>query len=128
MSTHKANPEVREGRLAKANQFAAVAHEVLDLADEAEDVGDAFAILAVHAGIAASDVICCVRLGVYHQGDRHEDAIALLRTADADAAKSLSVLLGMKTLVGYGYTPVSGEKRVKAERAMDSLVASANTV
>ena len=30
MSTHKANPEVREGRLAKANQFAAVAHEVLE--------------------------------------------------------------------------------------------------
>lgn len=128
MSTRKADANVREGRLAKANQFASVAHDVLDLAGEAQDVADAFATLAVHAGIAAADVICSARLGTYHHGDRHEDAIALLRKADAEAAKALSVLLGMKTLAGYGYTPVSTEKRVRAERAMDALVALANSV
>ena len=128
MSTHKADAAVRVGRLAKANQFASVAHDVLDLADEAHDVADAFVTLAVHAGIAASDAICSARLGAYHQGDRHEDAIALLKKADAQAAKSLSVLLAMKTLAGYGYTPVSSEKRVRAERAMDALVAAANAV
>ena len=83
VSTHKADATIRAGRLAKANQFAPVAHDVLDLADEAQDVADAFATLAVHAGIAASDVICSARLGAYHQGDRHEDAIALLSKADA---------------------------------------------
>ena len=48
---HKADASIRAGRLAKANQFASVAHDVLDLADEAQDVADAFATLAVHAGI-----------------------------------------------------------------------------
>lgn len=114
MSTRTADPSVRAGRLAKARQFAAVAHDVLDLADESQDVADAFVTLAVHAGIAASDVICCARLGASHHGDRHEDAIALLKTADPDAARALSVLLSMKTLAGYSYTPVSVEKRVKA--------------
>ena len=128
MSTHKADATIRAGRLAKANQFASAAHDVLDLAEEAQDVADAFATLAVHAGIAASDVICSARLGAYHQGDRHEEAIALLSQADAEAAKSLSVLLRMKTLAGYGYTPVSAANRVKAERAMDALVAAANAV
>ncbi|WP_199422499.1 hypothetical protein [Actinotalea solisilvae] len=128
MSTRQADAGVRAGRLAKATQFAAVAHDVLDLADEAQDVADAFVTLAVHAGIAAADVICSARLGSYHQGERHEDAIAHLRKADEGAAKALSVLLGMKTLAGYSYTPVSGEKRVKAERAMDALLAIANAV
>lgn len=126
MSTRKADGSVRAGRLAKANQFAAVAQDVLDLADEAQDVADAFVTLAVHAGIAASDVICCARLGVYHHGDRHDDAIALLRTADAEAAKALSALLALKTLAGYSYTPVSSAKRIKAERAMEALVVAAN--
>ncbi|UJP38886.1 hypothetical protein [Cellulomonas palmilytica] len=128
MSTKKADVNVRAGRLAKARQFAAVAHDVLDLADEAQDVADAFVTLAVHAGIAASDVICSARLGIYHHGERHEEAVALLKKADADAAKHLDRLLQMKTLAGYSYTPVSGEKRVKAERAMDALIATANSV
>lgn len=128
MSTRRADPAFRAGRLAKANQFAGVARDVLDLADEAHDVADAFVTLAVHAGIAASDVICCARLGVYHHGDRHDDAVALLGSADRASARHLSVLLQMKTLAGYSYTPVSGEKRVKAERAMDALVALANRV
>ncbi|RMI09250.1 hypothetical protein [Cellulomonas triticagri] len=128
MTTRRAEPAVRDGRLAKAHQFASVAQDVLALADEAQDIADAFVTLAVHAGIAASDVICCARLGVYHQGDRHEDAVALLRTADAEAARALSALLRMKTLAGYSYSPVSGQKRLQAERAMETLVATANAL
>lgn len=56
------------GRLAKARQFADAAHDVLALAGEADDVADAFVTLAVHAGIAAADVICCVRLGRHARG------------------------------------------------------------
>lgn len=123
--TKKADASIREGRLAKAEQFAEAARTVLDLADETDAVADAFVTLAVHAGIAAGDVICCVRLGAYHYGERHQDAIALLKRADSDSAKSLGILLGMKTLAGYSDMPISREKRLRAERAMDALLATA---
>lgn len=116
---------MKAGRLAKANQFADVARNVLLLADEADDVSDAFVTLAVHAGIAAADVICCVRLGYYARGDNHNEAVDLLKDADAASANSLRVLLGMKTTAGYSYAPVNAQDRVRAQRAMDALVARA---
>ncbi len=121
-------PQVREGRLAKANQFVAVARDVADLADQAKDVADAYVTLLVHAGIAAADVICCARLGEYAQGVDHNDAIALLKTADAAAARHLETLLKMKTRVGYGHTPASQEDLKKAQRAGDALIKAARAV
>jgi hypothetical protein len=117
---------VRSGRLAKAHQFAQAAADVLALADEAQDVGDAFVTLAVHAGIAASDVICCARLGEHSRSERHDDAVALLKKADPQAAKALRVLLGMKTFAGYSSAPVSAEDRVRADRAMNALLNAAD--
>ena len=76
----RCTPQVREGRLAKANQFVAVARDVADLADQAKDVADAYVTLLVHAGIAAADVICCARRGEYAHGVDHNDAIALSET------------------------------------------------
>ncbi len=38
--------------------------------------------LLVDAGIAASDVICCVRLGVHSNSGTHSDAVTLLERAD----------------------------------------------
>lgn len=49
MRTATGDLPARRGRMAKATQFAAAAHDVLDLADEAADVADAFVTLAVHA-------------------------------------------------------------------------------
>jgi len=37
--------------------------DVEALADDANDVADAYVTLCVHAGIAAADVICCTRFG-----------------------------------------------------------------
>ena len=54
---------ITQGRLDKANQFIAAAETLRDLADEDDEVADAFVTLCVHAGIAASDVICCGTLG-----------------------------------------------------------------
>jgi hypothetical protein len=119
---------VREGRLVKANQFVAVARDVADLADQAKDVADAYVTLLVHAGIAAADVICCARLGEYAHGVDHNDAIALLKTADAAAARHLETLLKMKTRVGYGHTPASQEDLKKAQRAGDALLKAARAV
>lgn len=63
-----------------------------------------------------------------HHGDRLGDAIELVKEAGSEEAKSPSVLLGMKTLAGHGYTPVSTERQARAERAMDVLVTLANSV
>ncbi|MFD6893254.1 hypothetical protein ACFWB0_01730 [Rhodococcus sp. NPDC060086] len=51
----------------KAEQFFDAAAIVNELADN-NDL-DAVVTLWVHAGIAASDVICCARLGKYSQSD-----------------------------------------------------------
>jgi hypothetical protein len=123
--TNPASSAAKAGRLAKARQFADVARSVLVLADEADDVADAFVTLAVHAGIAAADVICCVRLGYYARGDSHNEAVDLLKDADTASSNSLRVLLNLKTAAGYSYAPVSAQDRVRAERAMDALVARA---
>jgi hypothetical protein len=44
-------------------------------------------------GIAACEVICCVRLGRHAQGESHNDAVALVKTADADAGRAAEALL-----------------------------------
>ncbi len=121
-------PQVREGRLARANQFATVATDVADLAAEAREVADAYVTLLVHAGIAAADVICCARLGEYAQGSNHNEAIALLKTADPDSARHLETLLKMKTRVGYGHMPASQDDLKKAQRAGDALLKTARAL
>lgn len=52
--------------------------------------------LLVDAGIAASDVICCVRLGVHSNSGTHSDAVTLLERADKGSETYLSTLLGLK--------------------------------
>ena len=82
-------PDVRRGRLDKANQFLDAAELVRELADEDGTVADAYVTLCVHAGIAAADVICCARLGLHALGDDHNQAITLLASADNSSAKHL---------------------------------------
>jgi hypothetical protein len=74
-----AEPGFAAGRRAKAVQFLTAAEEIMDLADDAADIGDAYVTLCVHAGIAASDTICAHRLKRYNSGDNHHEAVALLR-------------------------------------------------
>lgn len=125
MRTGPADPAFRAGRLAKAHQFASVAREALQLADEASDVGDAFGTLAVHAGIAAADVVCGARLGRYSKSENHNEAAALLGSADPGLVKHLRVLLRLKTAAGYSSTPVSASDLKRAERAMEALLRNA---
>lgn len=118
-------PAVQEGRRRKALQFAEGFEVILGLADEADDVADACVTLAVHAGVAAADVICCSRLGRHAQGENHTDAVSLLATTDPRLARHLNTLLGMKTRAGYGHEPVTAASLVKARRAMTALVEGA---
>lgn len=87
------------GRLRKAEQFLDAAATVRDLADDEADVGDALVTLCVHAGIAASDVVCCKVLGNFVQGEDHLQAIAELSKVTPGGKQlgnDLRVLLQMK--------------------------------
>ncbi|MBC9927131.1 MULTISPECIES: hypothetical protein [unclassified Leucobacter] len=123
--TVAADKAVRLGRLAKAQQFLQVADDARELSEGA-DIADACVTLFVHAGIAAADAICAGALGKHAKGENHQDAIALIASVDKQAAKSLGVLLAMKTRAGYGHDPVSVAKLASAERAARYLVEKAS--
>jgi hypothetical protein len=118
------------GRLRKAEQFLDVAATIRDLADDEAEVGDAFVTLCVHAGIAASDVICCAALGHFVQGEDHLQAIAELSKVTPDGkqlANDLRALLQMKTRAGYAAPPVTADQRKRAWRRAESLVEAARS-
>lgn len=116
------------GRFKKAEQFLDAARSIRDLADDEADVGDAFVTLCVHAGIAASDVICCRAFGHFVQGEDHLQAVAELSKVDPEGKQlgsDLSVLLGMKTTAAYAAPPVSVDQRKRAWRRAENLVEAA---
>lgn len=112
---------IRRGRLKKAVEF-------LDGAILIEDMPDAAVSLLVNAGIAAADVICGARLGVYAAGENHNDAIALLAKADPGAEKHLRALLNVKTKVSYTHQPTTADERKRTRRAAEALVEAARRV
>jgi hypothetical protein len=121
---------IARGRLVKAEQFLEAAATVRDLADDEADVGDALVTFCVHAGIAASDVICCKALGHFVQGEDHLQAIAELSKVAPDGKQlgsDLRVLLQMKTRAGYGAPSVSADQRKRAWRRAEGLVEAARS-
>jgi hypothetical protein len=119
-----------EGRLRKAEQFWEAAEITREFANDEAEVGHAFVTLCVHAGVAASDVICCIALGGHASGEDHTEALALIakvRPGGTELAKALAVLLGMKTRAGYSARPVSGVDRKRAQRQAERLVRAAQT-
>lgn len=118
--------DVAEGRtrLRTAQAYLNVAASVLDERDRDEYLNVA-AGLAVLAGIAASDAICCIRLGCRHRGDDHRGAADLLRTATPDGgelAKTLLKLLDLKDAAHYGVLVVASRKARDAVRWSGRLV------
>ena len=128
MRTKMCSSPIAQGRMNKANQFITAAETIRGFADEDDDVSDAYVTLCVHAGIAASDVICCSSLGRHAQGESHDEATKLLASADEDATKHLQTLLRLKTKAGYGHTPATRDEVKKANRAADSLIEKARRV
>jgi dihydropteroate synthase len=117
--------EMRRGRLRKAGGFLEAANLLADQSPAEAESADAFVTLCIHAGIAASDVICCARLGEHAQGDNHTEAVTLLRKADSESARHLQVLLGMKTKVGYSHTGATEAEVKRAGRAAEALLEAA---
>ena len=113
---------LRDGRMNKAEQFIQAADIALDGAD---DIDDAIVTLWVHAGIAASDVICCAGLGEFSQSDNHNEAITLLGSVDKESAKNLKILLGLKTRAGYTHLAIGRDDTKRAGRAARALMEAA---
>ncbi len=126
--TKRCDQRTREGRFAKARQFADAAEMIATLTDGATDVEDAYITLSVHAGIAAADAICCAMLGEHAQGDDHDDGVRLLERVDKNMARHLNTLVKMKTRSGYSAVPASGAERKQAGRAAEALVEYASAL
>ena len=100
------------------------------VADYAEEAGDAYVTLLVHAGIAAADVVCCEELRKHAQGENHAEAVGLLAGVKGDGAelaKAPGTLVASKSRAGYGHEPVTRETCVRCERAAHKLVQAART-
>ncbi len=117
--TRQCNSAVTEGRLSKAVEFFDAAEHLED--DMPNAAGDLF----VDAGIAASDVICCVRLGVHSSGGTHSEAVTLLGRADKGSEKHLSTLLGLKNKAAYTHQALSTAECRKMNRAASHLLEAA---
>ncbi len=86
--------------------------------------------LCIHAGIAASDVLCCKALGHYAQGPDHRQAVTELSKVVPDGkvlGSDLRALLGMKNRAGYAAPPVTADDRKRAWRRAESLVEAARS-
>ncbi len=78
--------------------------------NDAINLSGVAAALAVLAGIAAADAVCCHRLGVRSRGQDHDQAVALVRDIvphGADLATDLDRLLDLKDNAHYGILGVS---------------------
>ncbi|MGD9754120.1 MAG: hypothetical protein AB7W59_24255 [Acidimicrobiia bacterium] len=85
---------------------------------------DVVVTLAVHAAIAAADVICSVRLGKHSADGNHDAAVALLREHDAKLAGDLDTVLRRKQRAGYSdadLTPADSKTVLRsAERLLQA--------
>jgi hypothetical protein len=102
-------------RLRTARAYLEVAALVLDERDRDEYL-NVSAGLAVLAGIAASDSICCARLRSRHRGDNHRGAADLLRRATPDGpdlAVTLLRLLDLKDEAHYGVLVVVAARKAR---------------
>jgi len=121
---------------AEARNRAKVARMYLDVAEPAADEpGDearhVTAGNAVLAGIAASDAVCCLRLGKRHRGQDHHAAGAVLRAVHPDGPKlaaDLAAVLAVKDPSHYGEKFISDTKLEATMRAAARLVDTAETL
>lgn len=118
----------RAGRWAIAQQFDDAAEMVSQLGDDDTALGNACVTLWVHAGIAASDVLCCARLGQHSRGQDHQEAVALLLQADAPSAPHLRRLLALKTQAGCSPRTLRRSDVLAAQRACQALMDAARAV
>jgi triphosphoribosyl-dephospho-CoA synthetase len=82
---------------------------------------------AVHAGIAASDSICCLRLGERSAEQDHASATNLLARVDKSLANELGRLLAIKTTAAYETRRMTQSDAKSSARRARKLVDAAGT-
>lgn len=107
------------GTHVKGNEFFTAADHL------GEELPNAAGDLYVDAGIAASDVICCVRLGVHSSTGNHNEAVALLKQADSGSERHLNTLLNLKNKAAYTHHDLTSAELKRMNRAAEHLVESA---
>jgi hypothetical protein len=104
--TRPCNSTDARNRVRTAEAYLVSAELVLSEVAQ-EEFANVAAGIAVLAGIAASDAICCIRLKRRHSGQGHSAAVELLKQATPDG-QELSVLfsrlLSVKNATHYGIT------------------------
>ncbi|WP_244873020.1 hypothetical protein [Mycolicibacterium sp. TY66] len=120
--TSPSTPAVVKGRVDKAIEFFNEAEKMLE---DNQNATSAAGTLLVNAGIAASDVICCVQLGRHATGSDHQQAVSLLTKVNPDRGKDLSVLLKTKNKVSYAHERISAAEYKQLQRAASHLVEAA---
>ena len=87
--------------------------------------GDVVTTNAIHAAIAASDVICCLQLGRRSNDANHEAAIALLDQANTELAGQLRRALARKQQAAYESRDVADSDAKACVEAARRLVTAA---
>jgi hypothetical protein len=111
----------------RAREFLEVAELVVDEKDQdASPVyASAAASLAVLAGIAASDAVCCKTLQERSRSQNHRDAEQLLAQITPGGKKAvgdLRELLNLKDKAQYGFLKMSAPEAQKVMRRATRLV------
>lgn len=112
--------------LAKAERFIETAELVLDESDL--PTLSLSAALSVLGGIAASDVICCKRLGQRSRAQDHRQATELLRQVapnGPDLARALARVLDVKDGSQYGKAFLDQNRTLGALRQAKILLDAA---
>lgn len=112
-------------RLARARSFLEVAELTADENDPSLEYGSAAASIAILAGIAAADAVCCQELKRRSRSDSHYDAEHLLvqvKPGGKRAAAHLRRLIKLKDSAHYGYISVTAPELKRSLRQATDLV------
>lgn len=127
--TETCGPNEARTRANQARAFLDAAELIIDIDDELATPGVA-AALAVLAGIAASDAMCCKNLGRRARGQDHREATGLLAQVEPDGpalAKLLARLLDIKDSAQYGTVYLNPKRAQTAVRHAMRLTEAAET-
>jgi hypothetical protein len=108
-----------------------VAELTADENDPSLEYGSVAASIAILAGIAAADAVCCQKLGHRSRSDSHYDAEHLLvqvKPGGKRAASHLHQLIELKDSAHYGYISVTAPELKRSLRQAKGLVALAKEV
>jgi hypothetical protein len=123
-------PQARQ-RLAHAKSFLEVADLAADVSDPSLEYGSVAASVAILAGIAAADAVCCRELGRRSRSEDHhhaEDLLGEIKPGGKRAADQLRQLIDLKDTAHYGFIDVTTPQLKRSLRQAQHLVEFAEAV